>query len=111
MVRRNQVILNPVANGLFYWEVTHEGRNWAHYGRFLRTERAASIEYTCMSEATRGLESIVSVELRRAGDQTEVTLRHIGLPDDSMGLQHKDGWMWILGALAQRFSPQTVSPQ
>jgi uncharacterized protein YndB with AHSA1/START domain len=106
-----KVILNPVVDGLFYWLVKHEGRDWAHYGRFLRIERPAFVEYTWMSEGTKGLESVVSVAFRAAGDQTEVTLRHSGLPDEPMGQQHKDGWTWILGALAERFAAQTVSRQ
>jgi hypothetical protein len=38
--------------------------------------------------------------LQARGDETEVTLRHSGIPDDEMGLQHKDGWTWVLSALA-----------
>ena len=33
------------------------------------------------------------------GEQTEITLRHTGVPDDEMGHQHKDGWTWILSRL------------
>lgn len=106
-----KVIINPVLDGLFFWSMEHEGYNYAHYGRFLRLERPAAVEYTWMSPATRGLESVVSVEFRAAGENTEVTLRHSGLPDDPMGLQHKEGWTWILGALAQRFSQVPVTQQ
>jgi len=34
-----KVILNPTVDGLFYFVVHHEGRSWAHYGRFVRIER------------------------------------------------------------------------
>jgi hypothetical protein len=53
-----------------------------------------------MSEATKGAESVVDVTLQARRDETEVTLRHSGIPDDEMGLQHKDGWTWVLSALA-----------
>jgi uncharacterized protein YndB with AHSA1/START domain len=56
-----------------------------------------------MSEATRGLESVVSITLERRDGGTEVTLRHSNLPDDEMGRQHKDGWSWYLDVLVQRF--------
>ena len=48
---------------LWYWEADHAGRLWAHYCRYLRVERPKLLEFTWMSEATRGLESRVSVEL------------------------------------------------
>jgi hypothetical protein len=54
-----------------------------------------------MAEATKGAESIVTVTMEPRGDQTEVTLRHSGVPDDEMGRQHKDGWPWVLSALAE----------
>ena len=98
-----RLILNPVVDGLFYFAVKHEGRTWPHYGRFVRIERPHQVEYTWVSEATKGLESIVAVTFEQRGDQTDVTLRHSGVPDDEMGRQHKEGWNWILSMLAERF--------
>ena len=34
-----RAIVNPVVDGLFYHSVKHEGRSWAHYGRFIRLDR------------------------------------------------------------------------
>lgn len=99
-----RTILNPVVDGLFYFAVRHEGRTWPHYGRFLRIERPRSVEYTWVSEATKGVESTVSVTFEPRGDQTEVTLRHTGIPDDELGRQHKDGWRRVLSMLAERFA-------
>jgi len=101
-------IVNPVVDGLFYFSVNHEGRSWAHYGRFVRIERPRQVEYTWVSEATRGLESIVAVTFEARGAETEVTLRHSGIPDDEMGRQHKEGWEWVLSMLAQRFAQSGV---
>jgi uncharacterized protein YndB with AHSA1/START domain len=98
-----RVILNPVVDGLFYLAVGHEGRTWPHYGRFVQIVRPHRVEYTWVSEATKGVESVVSVTFEARGDQTEVTLRHTGVPDDEMGHQHKDGWTWVLSMLAERF--------
>lgn len=98
-----RVILNPVVDGLFYHAVRHEGRVWPHYGRFIRLERGRAIEHTWVSEATRGLESIVAVTLVPRAGSTEVTLRHSNVPDDELGRSHKDGWTWYLNALAERF--------
>jgi len=100
----HKAIVNPVVDGLFYNAVLYEGKNWAHYGRFLRMERPACVENTWVSPATKGLESIVTVTFEARGEQTEVTLRHSGIPDDDMGRQHKEGWAWVLSMLEQRFS-------
>jgi uncharacterized protein YndB with AHSA1/START domain len=96
--------MNPVVDGLFYFAVAHEGRTWPHYGRFLHIERPHRVEYTWMSEATKGLESIVALTFEPRGEKTEVTLRHSGVPDDEMGRQHQDGWSWVLSMLAERFA-------
>lgn len=99
-----RVILSPVVDGLFYHAVKHEGRTWAHYGRFIQVERPRLIEYTWVSEATRGVESIVTVKFLARDGQTEVTLRHSGVPDDEMGRQHEADWGWVLSMLTERFA-------
>jgi len=63
-------------------------------------ERPHLVEFTWMSEGTKGAESVVTVTPQQSGDQTNVTLRHAGVPDDELGHQHKEGWTWILNALA-----------
>lgn len=99
-----KVILNAVVDGLFYHSVTHEGREWAHYGRFVRLERGKVIEHTWMSEATKGIESVVTVTLEARGHDTLLTLRHTGVPDDELGRSHEGGWQYIVGAIAERFA-------
>ena len=98
-----RVIANPVVDGLFYHSVQHEGRSWPHYGRFIRLEHGRTIEHTWVSEATRGLESVVTITLAPRDGGTEVTLRHANVPDDEMGRSHEDGWTWYLNTLAERF--------
>jgi uncharacterized protein YndB with AHSA1/START domain len=104
-----KVIINPAVDGLFFLSMQHEGRNWPHYGRFLRMDRPRLVEHTWVSEATRGLESVVSVTFEQHGSETRVTLRHSGVPDDEMGYKHKDGWTWFLSTLAERFAPASTS--
>jgi uncharacterized protein YndB with AHSA1/START domain len=98
-----RVIVDPAPDGLFYLGVKHEGRAWPHYGRFVRIERPSVVEHTWMSEGTQGLETIVTVTFEPRGDQTQVTLRHCGVPDDEMGRRHEEGWAWVLSMLAERF--------
>jgi uncharacterized protein YndB with AHSA1/START domain len=99
-----KVILNATVDGLFYHGYRHEGRLWAHYGRFIRLERGRVIEHTWMSEATRGLESTVTITLEPQGDGTLLTLRHAELPDDELGRQHEEGWKLSVGAVVDRFT-------
>jgi len=87
---------------LWYWEADHAGRLWAHYCRYLRVERTKLLEFTWMSEGTRGLESRVSVELTPSRGGTDLTLTHSGLPDDEMGRGHEEGWKNITGVLAEK---------
>src|SRR5438046_3923118 len=54
---------NAAVDELWYWEADHAGRLWAHYCRYLRVERPRLLEFTWMSEATRGLESRVTIEV------------------------------------------------
>ena len=99
-----RVIMDPKVDGLFFHAVDHAGRMWAHYGRFIALERGRKIVHTWMSEATKGLETIVTITLSAHGEQTEVTLLHAGVPDDPLGRQHADGWGWMLGMLADKFA-------
>jgi uncharacterized protein YndB with AHSA1/START domain len=96
-----RAIVHPVVDGLFYHLVQHEGRDWAHYGRFITLARPSRIEHTWVSEATRGLESRVALTLAPQGDATLVTLRHGNLPDDAMGRRHEAGWGYVLGVLEE----------
>ena len=105
-----RVIMNPVVDGLFYSAVQNEGRTWPHYGRFLRLDRPNLIEHTWVSEATKGVGSVVTLTMRSRGDETEVTLRHSGVPDDEIGCKHKDGWTWILDMLAQGMAARRSAP-
>jgi hypothetical protein len=80
--------------------VQFEGHDWAHYGRFTVLDRPRRIEHTWVSEATRGLESLVALTLESQGDKAVVNLRHSSVPDDEMGLRHKEGWGFVLDAIA-----------
>jgi uncharacterized protein YndB with AHSA1/START domain len=97
-----RVILQPVVDGLFYHCVRHEGRMWAHYGRFIRLERPRSIEHTWVSEATRGVETTVTLDFAPRGHETVLTLCHSNVPDDAMGRRHEEGWNFVLSAIAGR---------
>lgn len=99
-----RAIVQPVVDGLFYHRVQFEGREWPHYGRFTVLERPSCIEHTWVSEATRGLESVVTLTLEPKDGRTLVTLRQSNIPDDEMGRRHEQGWGFLLAAIEQRVS-------
>lgn len=99
-----RAIVNPVVDGLFYHAVHFEDHDWAHYGRFIAIDRPRRIQHSWVSEATRGLESIVTLTFDAGGDQTLVRLHHANVPDDEMGRRHEEGWGFVLGAIADRFA-------
>jgi len=100
----HRAILVPAAvDGLWYWEADHQGRLWAHYCRYLRVERPRLLEFTWMSEATRGLESRVRVELTPAAGGTDLLLTHEGVPGDALGRSHEPGWQATIARLAARW--------
>jgi uncharacterized protein YndB with AHSA1/START domain len=99
-----RVLLDARVDGLFYHAVEHEGRTWPHYGRFVTLDRPRQIAHTWVSESTLGKESIVTLTFApSATGGTTVTLRHTGVPDDTLGRQHEQGWTWVLAMLAERF--------
>jgi uncharacterized protein YndB with AHSA1/START domain len=104
-----RLLINCKVDELFYFAVEHEGQMWAHYGRFVRLVQPSGdgggvAEFTWMSSATQGVESLVTVTFEPLGEETEVTLVHAFVPDNEMGRRHAEGWTWMLNVLAERFS-------
>src|SRR5260370_25026714 len=62
-----KAISNPVVDGLFYHCVRFEEHDWAHYGCFLTLERGPRIEHTWVSDATKSLQSVVTLSLEPPG--------------------------------------------
>jgi uncharacterized protein YndB with AHSA1/START domain len=94
-------IINPKVDGLFFLAMEHQGRNWPHYGRYLRIEKPRLVEFTWMSEATEGKETVVTIELVARDGGTQLTLTHAEVPDTKLGRGHEEGWTSIVGAVAK----------
>jgi uncharacterized protein YndB with AHSA1/START domain len=99
-----RAIVQPSVDGLFYHLVKWEGRAWPHYGRFIALDKPRRIQHTWVSEATKGIETVVTVTLEPKGKDTEVSIAHTGLLDDEQGRGHKDGWTFMLDMIHKRFS-------
>jgi uncharacterized protein YndB with AHSA1/START domain len=105
----DRVIWNPAPETLFYIALHRKGKNWSHYGRFLRVERPGLLEHTWVSEGSKGLESVVTITLEPRGEQTEVTLRHSGVPDEEGGRHHSDSWSWLLSEFSEGFASRQAA--
>ena len=95
-----EVTMNPVVGGLYYIGMIYQGDLYPHYGRYLQVEPARKLEFTWVSEGTRGKESVVTVSFTPSGKETELSIVHEGLPDEATAADHEGGWKEILEVLA-----------
>jgi activator of HSP90 ATPase len=99
-----KVILNsPKVDSLFYSMYQFEGHEIAHYGRFMTFENSRKIQYTWVSQATHGMESIVTVSFEAANGKTQVHVNHTNVPDDEGGRRHEQAHGFVLTRMSNHF--------
>lgn len=97
------IVNSPNVDSLFYSMYQLEGREVAHYGRFITLDKPREIQHTWVSEATRGLESIVTLSFESVEGKTQVNVNHSGIPDDEAGRHHEHAWGYVLAKMRSRF--------
>jgi uncharacterized protein YndB with AHSA1/START domain len=90
----------------FFFETHFEDSRHPHYGRFLRVEPDRLIELTWLTAATRGVETVVTIELTPDNGGTRVRLSHAGFPDEESRDRHRDAWPMVLAHLEQRMTAE-----
>lgn len=70
-------------------------------GTYLEIAPPARLVFTWVTEATRGEQTVVTLEFVERDGFTEVQLTHDRLADEAMILAHKSGWESCIDQIAQ----------
>ena len=108
--RLQAVEIDPVVGGKYRFDIVEDGGRMVVVGTYLVLDRPHMIRFTwsCSTWADPTHESIVTVEIRPAGeDGAHMTIRHEHLPHGTAE-NHRHGWSLIAeqlaAALAERSS-------
>ncbi|MBI3769162.1 MAG: SRPBCC domain-containing protein [Deltaproteobacteria bacterium] len=99
--------VDPRVGGRFRIVMSDDAGDTEHTGEYRELRRPERLVFTWISKNTLDRETLVTVELRPIGQETELTLTHERLPDDEARRKHERGWTTILEKLAAHLGKGT----
>ena len=93
--KEGSATVNLRVGGAYSMEMAYEGKLYHHEGEYLRIERPTLLEFTWISDGTDHKVSVVRVEFRPVGKNTEVVVHHTGVPEKTV-TDHTQGWTELL---------------
>lgn len=83
--------------------------NGIRHGRFLVLDRDRRLEPTWLTQATKGAETVVTVELVPSDGGTLLRLTHAGFADGESKKRHEEAWPKVLAHLAECLAKSALS--
>ena len=99
------VELDVRVGGTLRIDMLHDGERLVHSGVYREIVPPEKLVFTWASQDTYQRETLVRVELRARGDQTELTLTQTLLADADAVQKHTRGWSQILERLNRYVQP------
>ena len=92
--------VEPRVGGRFRIVMGREPGGVEHTGEYRELHRGRRLVFTWISTNTLGRETLVTIDLRPIGEETDLTLTHEGLPNEEQRKAHEGGWRSIVDKLA-----------
>lgn len=90
--------------GEYQIDMHGEGAVHVHTGKYLEIDRPNKLVFTWHSEGTGQQETVVTLEMKAAGEGTDFTLTHERFPSAESRDNHEKGWTAILAKLEGELS-------
>jgi uncharacterized protein YndB with AHSA1/START domain len=76
-----------------------DGKEHRIGGTYTVLEMNRRLAFTWLWEGGTGVETLVTIDLRKKGEDTELTLTHSKFADDKTRDMHNEGWVGCVGRL------------
>lgn len=86
------VLMRPAVNEPLYFDTGSPEKRNPHYGRILLLEPNRRVEFTWVTAATDGVETVVAAEFLKQPRGIRLRLRHSGFPTAAIRDLHQQVW-------------------